>query len=62
MKVLLNDPTSLNRKLHKVVKQRTSCKVYRLFHVGMDRFHFFEKRPFCFENDQEKTKNRNGRF
>ena len=23
----------------------------------MDRFHFFKKRSFCFENDEEKTKN-----
>jgi len=23
----------------------------------MDRFHFFEKWSFCFENDEEKTKN-----
>ena len=25
--------------------------------IGMNRFHFFEKRSFRFENDQEKTKN-----
>ena len=27
--------------------------------VGMDRFHFFEKRSFRFENDEEKRKTKN---
>ena len=25
--------------------------------VGMDRFHFIERRSFRFKNDEEKTKN-----
>ena len=30
--------------------------------IGMDRFNFFEKRSFHYENDDEKTKKRNNRL
>ena len=50
------NPTSINKitmacagGLNKTTKEYP--------HIRMDRFHYFEKRSFCFKNNEEKLKN-----
>ena len=40
--------------LNKTTKEYPHIRIY--IYIRMDRFHYFEKRSFCFKNNEEKLK------